>query len=461
MPLRSQFRSTVIFCAILTLAPVRAQEGNTGGPPPEIRALVAAVLQGVNGGPAAWEAMAGERFSQALIERQSAARLATYDKLRADFGTVTLDRVMRRGPDAPLELQFSGSTGRVGVMVLVLTDARPPRVADLRVEAGRKEEEAPGGPPPPPITGRMTSAELGRALDDYLSALAAADQFSGVALVAKDGATIFEKAYGLADRAGRIPNQTRTRFNIASINKVFTRMAIDQLVAAGKVAYTDPLGTLIPEYPQAISRGATIAQLLDHTAGIADFFGPEFSAAAKDRFRSNADYFRFVSTLPARFAPGARNQYCNGCYIALGAIVERVAGVPYEQYVVEHLFKPAGMASSGFPQVDGVEPNLAVGYTRRGAAATLRRNVYLHGAAGSAAGGSYSTVGDLLAFVNALRDGRLPGGIGMTRVAGGAPGTSATLQTEGMWTVIVLTNLDPPVGERIGSAITDRLASDR
>jgi D-alanyl-D-alanine carboxypeptidase len=464
MSKRNLVWSGVIAGLALALAPLIAQQVVTGGPPPEIRALVDGVMKGINGGSAqAWEAMAKERFATDLLEKQSAQeRQAIYDKLHADFGTVTVDRVMRRGPDAPLELQVKGSTGSTGVITLDITESSPLRISSLRVQQGEKEEEPPaGGPPMPPITGRMTTEALGRALDAYLSALTAADQFSGVALVANGEATVFEKAYGLADRANRIPNTTRTRFNIGSINKTFTRMAIDRLVAQGRVKYGDTLGALIPDYPQAMSRPATVAQLLDHTAGLADLFGPEFSAAAKDRFRSNADCFSFISSLPPLFAPGARNQYCNGCYIALGAIIARVAGVPYERYVTDQIFTPAGMAATGFLSVDGIEPDLAVGYTRRGGDDRLRSNVLLHGAAGSAAGGSHSTTGDLLAFVKAQRDGRLPRSSGMTAIAGGAPGVNAILQSEGTWTVIVLTNLDPPTGERIGGAIMARLADAR
>ena len=163
-----------------------------------------------------------------------------------------------------------------------------------------------------------------------------------------------------------------------------------------------------------------------------------------------------MSTLPPTFAPGARNQYCNGCYIVLGAIVERIAQVAYEKYVAEHIFAPAGMKDAGFLQIDAMEPRVAMGYTTRGGDGVLRSNVLMHGAAGSAAGGSYSTVRDLLAFAAAQKDGRLPAG-GMMQIAGGAPGTNAILQSEGAWTVVVLTNLDPPSGEDLGEAVVHAL----
>ena len=217
----------------------------------------------------------------------------------------------------------------------------------------------------------MTSAEIDRRLDGYFTKLAADDAFSGVALVARNGVPVFFKAYGLADREKKIANTIRTRFNLGSINKAFTQVAIHQLVAAGKLSYSDSLGKFFPDYPQAASRAATVEQLLGHRAGLSDFFGPEFNRAPKSQFASNADYFRFVGSQPPAFAPGEREQYCNGCYIALGAIVERVSGMPYEKYVAEQVFARAEMTSTGYPRSDRPEPDIAQGYTRRGGDGSL------------------------------------------------------------------------------------------
>ena len=102
---------------------------------------------------------------------------------------------------------------------------------------------------------------------------------------------VFFKAYGLADREKKIANTIRTRFNLGSINKAFTQVAIHQLVAAGKLSYSDTIGKFYPDYPQAASRSATVEQLLGHRAGLSDFFGAEFTRAPKSQFASNADYF--------------------------------------------------------------------------------------------------------------------------------------------------------------------------
>ena len=299
---------------------------------------------------------------------------------------------------------------------------------------------------------------MSKALDAYLAKLAAEDRFSGVVLLSRNGKLVFEKAYGFADRANQRPNTTATRFNIASVAKQFTKAAINRLIAEGNLKSGDTVGALLPDYPNERGKKATVQQLLDHRGGISDFFGPDFAAASPARFRSNADYFAFVAPRPLYFESGAEERYCNGCYIVLGEIIAKLSGMPYERYVEERILTPRGMKNTGWPQSDGIVPNVAVGYTRRlpGSDGTVRANSYAHGAAGSAAGGAYSTTTDLLAF---FKDGptgaREAGEVGMG-IAGGAPGTNALIASRGPWIAIVLSNLDPPAAS-VGVAILKQL----
>jgi D-alanyl-D-alanine carboxypeptidase len=288
---------------------------------------------------------------------------------------------------------------------------------------------------------------------------------------------VYQRAFGLADRERKIPATPSTRFQLGSVNKMFTKTAIGQLVAARALALTDTIGHLLPDYPNAEARAATVDQLLNHQAGIADFFGPAFDAASKTQFRSNADYYRFVAAQAPLFAPGARREYCNGCYIVLGAIIERVSGVRYEDYVAEHVFKPAGMTGAGAFQSDRLPSDVAIGYTRRSATGDvpLHDNRAMHGAAGSAAGGGYATAADLLAFDSAMREGRLldpamtawfldagPAQAGRAggsiAIAGGAPGMNAILESGPTWAVAVVANLDPPAAAGLGLAISRALS---
>lgn len=440
-------------------ASVGAQVVRTG-PPPEIKQLIDAVVQAVNSGNAeSWEAFAQARYAPELLQKQTAVQRAEdYRRLADTFGTVSIGRVERAGPDAPLQLHVKG-TKSAGEIAVEMSGELPPQIINLTVERGAgPPARAAGGVPLPPIDGTLTSAEIEQRLDGYFTKLTADDVFSGVALVARNGVPVFFKAYGLADREKKIPNTIRTRFNIGSINKTFTQLAINQLVRDGKLSLTDTIGKFYPDYPQAASRGATVEQLLTHRGGLSDFFSAEFNRSAKDRFASNADYFRLIGSLPPNFAPGEREQYCNGCYIALGAIVEKVSGMPYEKYVAERIFNRAEMTSTGYPRTDRPEADIALGYTRREGDGSLRNNIAMHGVTGSAAGGGYSTALDLLTYAKALRAGRFPGADSEIGAAGGAPGINAVLETRGEWTVIVLTNFDPPTGERIGIALADSLA---
>jgi D-alanyl-D-alanine carboxypeptidase len=311
--------------------------------------------------------------------------------------------------------------------------------------------------PPPPISAAQAPEELSAALDRYLAGLAAEDRFSGVVLVARDGRAIFERAYGLADRASQVPNTVGTRFNLSSVNKVFTMAAIEQLKAAGRLKGEDTIGALLPDYPNEQGRRATVEQLLAHRGGISDFFGPDFVAASPRRFRSNADYFAFVAPRPLYFEPGSQRRYCNGCYIVLGEIVARVSGVPYEQYMRERIFAPRGMTHTDWLQSDGINERVATGYTRGAPPrqAPLRANLFDRGAAGSAAGGGFSTAADLLAFLTsepASAGGMLEG----RAISGGSPGSNALVESRGPWTVIVLSNIDPP-SAAVGEAILQQL----
>jgi D-alanyl-D-alanine carboxypeptidase len=330
-----------------------------------------------------------------------------------------------------------------------------------------------------PVGARMSPSELTAALDGWLAPQASSGAFAGVVLVAKEGTVIFERAYGTADREHGTPMSADLRFSLASIGKAFTKVAVGQLVQAGKLKFTDTIGALLPDYPNPDARSATVAQLLTHRGGIVDFFGPEFDGAPKERFRANADYFTFVAPRPLLFPPGTRNQYCNGCYIVLGEIVAKVAGMPYERYVEEHVFSPAGMKTAGFLSVG--DSKVARPYTRRrGDGVTPVPAVGMHGVRGSAAGGSFARAADLLAFDQAVRSERLlnavltdwfygnlteagvpdalktgtaPGGLRGLGIAGGAPGMNASLEAGPEWTIVVVGNLDPPNASQVASAI--------
>jgi CubicO group peptidase (beta-lactamase class C family) len=298
-----------------------------------------------------------------------------------------------------------------------------------------------------------------------LDSLAKVDQFSGVAILAKGGTPVFQRAYGMADREARRTNDLETAFNLGSINKVFTQIAILQLSAAGKLDLDSTLARYWPDYPnQEIARKVTIQQLMRHTSGIGgNIFAPP-SGGRRNDIRKLRDYLPLFVNAPLEFEPGTRTAYSNAGYIVLGLLIERLSGQSYYTYVSKHIFEPAGMTRTGSFAVDSLPPNTAFGYTRGGQDAPLdaplRRNTNDLPGRGSSAGGGYSTTQDLLKFLQALRENRIasgvPAGLG---IGGGAPGINASVEggLPGGYDLVVLANLDPPAAMRVARMVRDWL----
>ena len=242
------------------------------------------------------------------------------------------------------------------------------------------------------------------ALEAHLDALARTDQLSGIVLIARDGRPIFTKAYGFANLADRVRNQEDTRFNLASMGKMFTGVAIMQLVEAGRLSLEDKVGKYLPDYPrEEVRSGVTIHQLLTHTAGLGNFLEQLGNAAARERFKAVADYLPLFVNQPLLFPPGTGFAYSNSGFMILGLVIEAVTGQSYFDYVTERIFKRAGMSSADSYELDYVAPRLATGYTRsKDRPGQWMNNMYVNVVKGGPAGGSYSTAADLLSFANAL-----------------------------------------------------------
>jgi CubicO group peptidase (beta-lactamase class C family) len=336
---------------------------------------------------------------------------------------------------------------------------------------------------------RLSEAEALTALRGRLEKAVAADEFSGAVLVAKNGKPIFSQAYGQADREKKIANKLSTRFRIGSMNKMFTAVATLQLVQAGKISLTDPLGKYLTDYPNKdLASKVTIHQLLTHTGGTGDFFGPQFDAHRLE-LRILQDYVKLYGERGVEFDPGSRWEYSNYGFLLLGVLVEKVSGQSYYDYVSEHIYKPARMVSTGsFPE-DQVVSDRSVGYMKPEAGGAWHPNTDTLPYRGTSAGGGYSTVEDLLAFANALLDHKLlnaeytemlttgkvdtPNGgkyaygfgdsvEGKVRCfghGGGAPGMNGNLDIcpQSGYVIAVLANLDPPAAQRIATFIRSRL----
>jgi CubicO group peptidase (beta-lactamase class C family) len=463
-------------CCLTAFAPHAAQT-------PELRARIDAYVKALSSGSAdRFETMAKDNFTPALLARNPDQRPQMVARVRADFGEMSIASVDMTSP-THADVAMNSATNSMPLTIAMDFETEPPfRIAGVALRAGGPPggRGGRGGPPPipaPPIDARMSAADLPEALDGYLAGLARSGDFSGVVLVAKDGKAIFERPYGTADRERNLAMSTGLRFNYASIGKAFTKTAIGQLIAAGTLKATDTVGALLPDYPNPEAKPATVDQLLNFRVGVADFFGDAFAKADKSRFQSNHDYYLFVAPQPLTFPPGARTEYCNGCYIVLGEIVARVSGMPYERYIQERVFAPAGMKSAGFLAYG--DPDVAPGYTRTSPSAPWTSGIGMHGRHGSGAGGSFGTARDLLAFDNALRTHVLfdakttawffdnPSDATRLRamegygIAGGAQAANASLESNGVWTVVTVGNLDPPNASRVANALARALYAGR
>jgi D-alanyl-D-alanine carboxypeptidase len=192
------------------------------------------------------------------------------------------------------------------------------------------------------------------------------------------------------------------------MDKMFTAVAIAQLVEAGKLSWDSTLAQLVPDYPdRAAAANVTVWQLLHHTAGLGDFFVPEFFQH-REKFVDPADYLDLIARQPRAGEPGKDWNYSNAGYVLLGRIVENASGENYFDYIQGQVFAPAGMTASGFDSLEDVTPGLATGYFVDGAfSTTWKANWMTLPFKGSPAGGGYSTNADLLRFAAALRAGTL------------------------------------------------------
>jgi CubicO group peptidase (beta-lactamase class C family) len=414
--------------------------------------------------------------------------------VRQSGGGLRPGRVMDQGDPNYLGVIFqTGSGGRVGVeFVADAADPARMKLIELHSMPPRTRPELPQG--------TVDEATVAAAVARHVGAAAEADRFSGVVLLARDGRIVHHQAYGMADRDAGRANTLDTRIGTGSVPKMITGVAVARLVEQGRLKFTDTLGAVLPDYPnEDARRHVTIHHLLTHTAGVGDpFQAPGYVRGT--RYATPRAWMALFADQPLAFRPGERMQYSNGGYAVLAAVVERVSGQPFGEYVRDNVFRPAGMAAADMdayrrlpwargysrpPEMDpmGLEPR--------------RSNEWMVGSQGpstdlSGFGGIALTAEDLFRFTQALREHRLLGAemtdtvlAGKVPVEPGSPvqyaygfyvaafpdaghpeighsgggsssGIGADVEMVGDWTLVVLGNYDleqdirPMVGPLMG-----------
>jgi len=290
------------------------------------------------------------------------------------------------------------------------------RIAILvRVEPSAKHLISGIGRRPPKVAkgepAVTSDVAMASALEQYVTTLGKNDLFSGSVLLAKDGKVIYSGAFGQANKDFGVPNRLDTKFNLGSMNKMFTAVTIAQLVEQGKLSYDDSLAKFLPDYPNAAAaKKIRIKHLLTHTSGLGSYFNDEFDKTSRARYRTVDDMMLLAKGDSLAFEPGTRWSYSNTGMLVLGKVIEAVTKQDYFDYVREHLYKPAGMLNTDAYLLDEVNLNLAVGYQkefRADGSKKFRNNIFMHVIRGGPAGGGYSTAEDLLRFAEALKNGKL------------------------------------------------------
>lgn len=406
-------------------------------------------------------------------------RLEGAMEFRQATGGFDLKKVEESTPTKVVALVQERNSDQMARMTLEVESAEPHQISKMELQAVPRPAEF--------ALPRLSQTELIAATKKEIEHDVAADRFAGTVLIAKDGKPVLAEAYGLSDREHKTPNTLKTRFRIGSMNKMFTAVSTLQLVQAGKLGLNDPIGKYLTDYPnQDVATKVTIHDLLTHTGGTGDFFGPEFDKHRLE-LRTLQDYVKLYGSRAPEFEPGSKWEYSNYGFLLLGVIIEKVSGQSYYDYVHDHVYVPAGMTSTASDPEDQPVGDRSVGYTKMDSA-DWKPNTDTLPWRGTSAGGGYSTVDDLSKFASALLAHKLldahytellttgkPGtpdnsyayGFGDHKIngircfghGGGAPGMNGQLEIcpANGYVVAVLANLDPPAAGRVADFITNRL----
>jgi len=252
-------------------------------------------------------------------------------------------------------------------------------------------------------------ADLGGELD----ALASETGFSGVVRIDRSGRIELARAYGLAHRGFEIPNELDTRFGIASGAKGFTALAVVSLIEEGVLELSTTARSALGNDLPLIDDRVTIEQLLAHRSGIGDYFDEDADWGREDyvmpvpvhELADTEDYLAVLDGHASKFAPDERFSYCNGGFVVLALITERMSGVPFHELVAQRVCRPAGLTDTEFLRSDQLPGRTATGYVE--VDGEWRTNVLHLPVRGSGDGGIYSTAADIASLWRALFAGRI------------------------------------------------------
>ncbi len=345
-----------------------------------------------------------EIFAQALIQGVGEARLVgLLAKMRQNYGVLEYhhSEMLESKSDARISRSmhvYAKAKGAQGWkdFQFRLEDDPPYKIKEMAFIADVSE---PISLPNGAITDRYTLDWL----NGYIDKLVADNDLSGSVLIAQGDKPIYERSFGFADAKRAVKVTPDTRFGMASGSKMFTALAVAQLVEKGKLKYSDPLSKYFPDFPNAaFAKKATIHHLLSHTSGVKEYWTDEYEKNWRN-IRDNKQMLPWVYKVGTDFEPGAKFHYSNSNFILAGLIVEKISGMDYYEYVRKHITGPLGMARTDFYMRSGTVTDLAEPLKK----GTNGWEFVELGARGTSAGGCYSTPREMLKFARGLIGGKL------------------------------------------------------
>ena len=247
-------------------------------------------------------------------------------------------------------------------------------------------------------------------ITDVIQRICERDVFSGTVLIARGDELLLTHACGEASKRFHVPNNIETKFNLGSMNKMFTATAVTQLVEKGLLSFEDTIDKHVDEswLPKEITSKITVHHLLTHTSGLGSYFNETYMKGSKGLYRKVNDFKPLLKGEKPAFEPGKRFRYSNTGMLLLGVVIESVTGQSYFDYIRKNIYEPAGMKNSDSYEMDYPVENLAIGYSpdlksKYG----WQNNLFKHVIKGGPAGGGFSTVGDLHRFALAFQARKL------------------------------------------------------
>jgi CubicO group peptidase (beta-lactamase class C family) len=392
-----------LYIAVLSLIAVAQPSAAQAAAERYAREIVA---YSTTGDRVAYRKFVEANFSKGMLERPMQQHLGFMSSMHDQTRGWEYLKVQDWNPNEVLVLVKSKLTGALDALLVRVEPEVPYKIGGIGLRPPKADPNA--------TPANLTSDQAAKELESFVKKLAEADVFSGSILLAKDGKVLYKGAFGVANKDFNAPNKIDTKFNLGSMNKMFTAVAVAQLVEKGKMSFDDPLSKFIPDFPNPeAAKKIQIKHLLSHTAGLGGYFSDRYDGMSRERLRTVDDMMRLVreDEKDIRFEPGSRWAYSNTEMLVLGKVIEVVSGQTYFDYVRENIFKPAGMTNTDSYELDRVNPNLAVGYDKRFTDNGIEwgNNVFAHVLRGGPQGGGYSTVEDLLKFDQGLRSGKLVG----------------------------------------------------